>query len=222
MTGCEDFPDDKDQMTNQPRVATYARNPGGDQPRKEVQGQQMPTSATALARYSTNPGGDQPNKFAKMCKEVQWPVTTLLVETSPAQRFNGNRCPPQPDTPTIPVTVPDNEVSSRASKRRMLTRPDYRQESRPEPTSVRYSTRRLPKDLSGDTKVSVSSSPSLQTHGLSYKMSTPRIPPSCSLVAPVSRLLCIVATFCRTAKDEIYCFPSTRGAGQTTDFRQQF
>ena len=113
LTGCEDFPDDKDQMTNQPRVATYARNPGGDQPRKEVQGQQMSTSATALARYSTNPGGDQPNKFAKMCKEVQWPVTTLLVETSPAKRFNGqgrptdtrreNPCPPQPDTQTLLV-----------------------------------------------------------------------------------------------------------------------
>ena len=70
------------------------RNPGGDQPRKEVQGQQMLTSATALARYSrqtkvetyssrsrqprvatyaTNPGADQPSK------EVQRLVTALVT-----------------------------------------------------------------------------------------------------------------------------------------------
>ena len=35
-------------------------------------------------------------------------------------------------------------------------------------------------------------------------------------------LLCIAALFCRNAKDEQYCFPSTRGAGQTTDFRLLF
>ena len=124
----QDSPDDKDQMANQPKVETYPRNPGGDQPRKEDQGQQMPTSAAALARYSTNPGGDQPNKFAMKCKEVQWPVTTPVTDSTLQM--------------TSPVTSPDILVRSciKARTRWILPRPDYREETRPEPTSVRYSS----------------------------------------------------------------------------------
>ena len=214
LTGCEDFPDDdlghdgddgeeasrqdspddKDQMTIQD-------NPGGDQPRNEVQ-RQMPTSA----RYSDVPGGDQPNKFAKKCKEVQWPVTT-------------------------PVTVPDNEVSSRANQAThspMRSVSQYATTSNiesgvPELKKMDVDQARLQRrnpsraNLSQILKIKLlletprcQSSDSPQTHGLSYKMSTPRIPPSCSLVAPVCRL-CIAATICRNAKVQQYCFLTHEG-----------